>query len=90
MDFFSTTELGVPVSQIALLLTLSTLTLLFGKIRTALLITYLFTFYWGFVFNREFLLGSAVDQVSHFAIIYFGFGLLIVIFTLIGFIAYRN
>jgi len=53
MEFFYSLEFAVPVAQIALLLLLSTTALLFGKIKLALLISYLFTLHWGYFINRE-------------------------------------
>jgi len=90
MEILYTTELSVPLFQIVLLLTLTTLALLFGKIKLALLINYLFTLYWGFLFNQEILLNSTSKELSNFAFVYFGFGLVIVILALFGFLAQRN
>ena len=71
MDAFLTMELAVPVSQIALLLFLSTVALLFGRVKLALLVNYLFTLYWGYFLNRDMLMGAAKD-IPHFTYIYFG------------------
>jgi hypothetical protein len=52
MEFLSTAEIFIPVYQMILLLLVSTLTLLFGRTKLALIINYLFTLYyllyWGF------------------------------------------
>jgi hypothetical protein len=45
MEFFYTTELAVPMSQMVLLLICTTVALLFGRIKLALLVNYLFAFY---------------------------------------------
>ena len=45
MEFFHTTEVAVPLFQVVLLLMLSTLAVLFGRIKLALLMNYLFTLY---------------------------------------------
>ena len=87
MAFFHTTELAIPLFQVALLLMLGTLALLFGRIKLALLINYLFTFYWGYILNREHLFGSNLEKVGHFNALYFGFGFVIIILVLIGFLA---
>ena len=55
MEFFSLTKLAIPVTQMALLIAMNTIALLFGRIKLALLITYLFTLYWGYVLYREIL-----------------------------------
>ncbi len=85
MDFFNSTELTIPISQIILLLSLSTLSLLFGKIKLGLLINYIFTMYWGFICHRDLLLDMA-EQSSIYMYFYFGFGLLVIILAMIGFI----
>ncbi len=86
MEFFYGTELVIPVFQIALLLILSTLALLFGRAKLALLINYLFTMYWGYLFNRENLMGSGVQGFNSFTAVYFGIGLVVVILAVIGFL----
>jgi len=45
MEIFFTSELSVPLFQIIFLMLISTVALLFGKVRIALLINYVFTFY---------------------------------------------
>ncbi|MBW1769650.1 MAG: hypothetical protein JRJ17_00525, partial [Deltaproteobacteria bacterium] len=52
MEFFMLAELTVPLFHIALLLALSTLALLLGRVKLALLVNYLFALYWGYIFNR--------------------------------------
>lgn len=83
-------ELSVPLSQITLLLTVTTLSLLFGKMKLALLTNYLFTLYWGFIFNREFLIDTTSKEMSNFPFVYFGFGLVIVILAILGFLTQQN
>ncbi|KPJ69156.1 MAG: hypothetical protein AMJ45_00925 [Syntrophobacter sp. DG_60] len=90
MELFYSTELAVPLFQIVLLLTLSTFALLFGKIKLAMLINYLFALYWGYVFNRERLLGSSLEKINYFTLIYFAFGLVIIILALIAFLFHRD
>jgi hypothetical protein len=87
MEFFHTTELSIPLFQVVLLLVMSTLALLFGRVKLALLMNYLFTLYWGYILNREDLLGSNLEKIDYFSILYFGFGLVIVLLALIGFLA---
>jgi len=88
MDFLNSTELAVPLSQIALLLIVVTVALLFGRIKLALLINYLFTLYWGYFINREYLLGSSLADIDAFTVLYFGFGIVVVVFALIGFLSH--
>lgn len=85
MDFLYSTQLTVPVIQIVALLFLSTVSLLFGKIKLALLINYLFTLYWGYFLNRDLVL-EAVEGIPHFTFIYFGTGLLVALIALTMFL----
>ena len=80
MELFYSTEVTVPIFQIALLLLISTLALLFGRVKLALIANYVFTLYWGFLANEGFMAGSTFNTVS-----YFGFGLMVIILALIGF-----
>jgi hypothetical protein len=90
MDLFFTAELAVPAFQIIVLLLLSTLALLFGKVRLALLVNYIFTFYWAYVFNREHFLGMGLNKFDKYTTIYFLFGIFIVVVALIGFLFQKN
>ena len=87
LDFFNSTEISIPVIQVALLLIISTLSLLFGRIKLALLTNYLFAFYWGYVQNRENLIGTSIEKISYFNLFYFLFGFVIVVLAMIGFLA---
>jgi len=80
MEFLHTTEVTIPIFQISLLLLVSTLVLLFGRVKLALIINYLFTLYWGYLANEAFMAVSTFNTMA-----YFGFGLLIVILALLGF-----
>ncbi len=90
MDFFTTTEISIPLFQILLLLLFSTAVLLYGKVKLALVINYLFTMYWGYVFNREYLRGFGYEQVNAYSLVYLGFGLIIVFLAFVGFSAHRE
>ena len=90
MEFFSLSDLTIPAFQMALLLVLTTLALLFGRSKLALLITYIFTLYWGYVLNRGCIFETASASGRHFTFIYFGFGLFVVFFALIGFLAHQS
>ena len=87
MELLYQKELTIPLFQIALLLILSTIALLFGKVKLALLINYFFTLYWGYGLNTEYLLASGMHHLNSYTVLYFGFGLCIVIFALVGFLS---
>ena len=87
MDLFSTVELTIPVYQMILLLLVSTIALLFGRTKLALIINYLFTLYWGFVLNRHLLLGHELDYLY---LIYVGFGSAIAILASVAFLIHEQ
>lgn len=90
MEFLYSAELTIPLVQIVLLLALSTLALLFGRTKLALLINYIFVLHWGYVVNRDLLVGSGLEKTGSFYMVYFGFGFVVVIFALIGFLSRRS
>lgn len=81
-EMLTSTELSIPLFQMILLLVGSTALLLFGKIKGALIVNYIFVFYWGYVFNKEHLVKCFEDRMSNMIYIYFYFGLGFVIFVL--------
>jgi hypothetical protein len=90
MEIFFNTDLTIPLNQIILLLFLSTLALLFGKIRIALIINYIFTLTWGYVFNRDKLLDLGFEHPEVFTSIYFIFGISVILIASIAFIFHRE
>jgi hypothetical protein len=90
MEILSMTEISIPITQMILLLLLSTGALFFGKLKLALLINYLFTLYWGYGINRDFLAGSGFEHLSGFTMLYVGFGLIIAAVALVSLITERG
>ncbi len=88
-ELLQSTEISVPLFQIILLLLLSTIFLLFNKIKVALIINYVFVLYWGYIFNRNVLIRSFQNKMDCFVYLYlyFGLGFLILILALVGFFA---
>lgn len=89
MEAIYSLQLNIPATQVGLLLALSTLMLLFGRAKMALLVHYLFALYWGYVLNKEAFIGSGSPHSEMFVFGYFGFGFLVVVLALIGFM-YRS
>ena len=85
MDTLYAIELSIPLFQVSLLLVLCSLIFFFGKAKLALLVNYLFIFYWVYFLNREEVFASNVFQMNPFTLGYLGFGVLIVILAIIGF-----
>ena len=90
MDIYFNAELSVPLFQILILLLFSTVALLFGKVRMALLINYIFTFYWAYIFNRDSLMSMGLQKFDYFTVTYFLFGLGIFLFAMVGFLFQKN
>jgi len=90
MDIFFNTELAVPLFQIIFLMLISTVALLFGKVRIALLINYVFTFYWAYIFNRDYLMSLGLNKFDSVTMIYFLFGLVVVLVAMVGFLFQKN
>ena len=84
MEALSLIKISIPIREIALLILFSTLALLFGKQKLALLINYLFVFYWGFGVNLENLAASSPNISVWFPSSYIIFGSVFIIFCLIG------
>lgn len=90
MEIFSSTQLTIPMSQVILLLILSTLALLMGRMKLALFINYCFTLYWGYVANMGVFSGEELLKMDQFTLIYFGSGIVIVLLAMIGLIMHRD
>ena len=90
MEIFFNTDLTIPLNQIILLLLLSTVALLFGKIKIALIINYIFTLTWGYVFNRDKLLVSEFEFPEIFSILYFLFGIGVILIASFAFLCHRD
>jgi len=76
--------------QIILLMLMSTLALLFGKLKLALLINYLFTLHWAYISNRENLMELGFENFQLISVIYFIFGLGIVLVASFAFMFQKN
>ena len=81
MEIFYSTQISIPISQIVLLLSISTMALIFGRLKLALLVNYLFTLYWGYISNQGIMAESMITTAA-----YFGFGIAIILLAMIGFL----
>lgn len=69
---------------------MSTVSLLFGKLKLALLINYLFTLHWAYISNRENLMELGFENFQLISVIYFIFGLGIVLVASFAFMFQKN
>jgi hypothetical protein len=90
MEIFTSTQLAIPMFQVILLLSLSTIALLIGRLRLALFINYCFTLYWGYVANLDLFRTGAMVNLNRYTFIYFGIGLVIVLLAMIGLMSHRE
>lgn len=76
--------------QLVLLMLMSTISLLFGKLKLALIINYLFTLHWAYISNRENLMAMGFENFQLVSILYFIFGLGIVLVASFAFMFQKN
>ena len=85
MDLTYTTPITIPLFEIMLLMLLTTLTLLFGRLKLGLLINYCFTIYWGYVLNMHLFTDKGGMLLNTFTYMYLGFGFIVLLLTILGF-----
>jgi uncharacterized membrane protein len=86
MEILFAKELTIPLYQAGLFLLFGSLVLFLGKVKLALLINYLFVFYWGYWLNKEAIFGPGITQINSFTLGVYGFSAMICILALIGFL----
>lgn len=79
-------ELVIPVNQMIVFIGLMAFCFLFSRFKLGLSITFCFTFYWGFIHNKD-VFFSDLEGSSPFIIIYFFSGFLLIFFALFSFLS---
>ena len=90
LDFMLNATLSIPMIQLILLMLMSTISLLFGKLKMALIINYLFTLHWAYISNRDNLMDMGFENFQLVSILYFVFGLGIVLVASFAFMFQKN
>jgi len=91
LDFFTETTLAIPMIQIIALMTISTLSLLFGKLKMALLVNYIFILYWAYFFNRDLLMEmGGAENFQFISVFYFLFGIVIILVAAFSFLFQKD
>jgi hypothetical protein len=92
MEPFTSTQLTVPIMQVVLLLGLTTVSLLIGRLKLALLINYCFTLYWGYIANIDLFSFSTAGRMvlNKYTFFYFGFGLVVLFLATVGLMTQRD
>ena len=86
MEVLLAKQLAIPLYQVGALLLSGTLALFIGRAKTALLINYLFLFYWVYWLNKEAIFGPGIPAINTFTLGVYGFSAVIFILALIGFL----
>ncbi len=90
MDALLSINLSIPMIQIALLLLLSTSALMLGRFKLALILNYSFILYWAYILNMNTIRDAGQSVIDKFTLLYFGFGLIIILLALVGFFAHND
>ncbi len=83
-EVFKSTEVAIPFGQAFIYLSLVSIFMLFRKLKLALITTYLFSCYWGFVLNMRYFI-SKTGEVESALFIYGFFGFLMLALTIYSF-----
>jgi hypothetical protein len=89
IEFLYTSETFIPIWQIMLLLLFSTMSLVSGRVKLGLLINYLFTLYWGYIANRDYIFAE-FEQAEQIASVYFGIGIALAVLAALGFLMQKD
>ena len=79
-------QLTIPVAQMAFFIVLISFCLLFARYKLGLSITFCFTFYWGFIYNKD-VFFTSLEGSSPFLFLYFFSGFLLILFALFSFVS---
>ena len=79
-------ELAIPDSQIYICIGLVVLLFLFSRIKLGLSLAFCFTFFWGFIENRD-LFFVNLETSSPYVVLYFISGIVLIVFTLLSFVS---
>ena len=79
-------QLTIPVAHMALFVALISFCLLFARYKLGLSITFCFTFYWGFIYNKD-VFFTTLEGSSPYLFVYFFSGFLLLLFALFSFLA---
>ena len=79
-------SMSIPLYQIITLLIIMTVALLFGFLKMGLFLSYIFVFYWGNILNIRSIFGSTDPNDTTLSFAFVGFGLIIILLAMLGFI----
>jgi hypothetical protein len=70
--------------QVVLLLVLTTVAILLGRLRLSLLVNYCFTLYWVYIVNLDLFYVEGAMKLNSYTFLYFCFGLVVVLLAMIS------
>lgn len=81
----------VPLVQLAVLLTIGTLVLLVGMTRIALVVHYVFLFFWSYILvDNADVIRELSEHAVQYVVLYYGFGLLIIVLAFAGLLRHKE
>ena len=84
METIFSTQVTVSLSQILMLVSLTTLALVFGYPRIALFLNYCFFIYWSYFSNTILFTEKGVLKLDSITFPYIGFGLAVLLLAMMG------
>ena len=90
MEPLMTSQIAVPLSHILILLSLTTLVLVFGYTRIALILNYIVLIYWSYLSNVLLYSDKGQLQLNRMTLIYIAFGFAILVLAAMGLIHNRE
>ena len=90
MELLTSTQVTIPLMQVALLLGLTTGALFLGRLRLALFINYCFTLHWGYVAHIDIFGAGGGMRLDSYTLLYYGFGVVVVLLAMIGLVTHRR
>lgn len=85
MEYLQSMELTIPAGQMILFIGLISVCFLLTRYKLGLSVTFCFTFYWGFIQNKDVFFAD-MEGSSPFLAFYFFSGFLLLLFALYAFV----
>ncbi len=90
METIFSTQVTVSLSQILMLVSLTTLALVFGYPRIALFLNYCFFIYWSYFSNTILFTEQGVLKLDSVTFPYIGFGLAVMLLAMMGLLVHSR
>ncbi len=84
MEHLIAIELTIPVGQLLFFAGLSILCLLWGRYKIGVAVSFCFTFYWAYIYNRD-IIYESISGTPYVLILYFLSGIMLILCALCAF-----